>query len=239
MDINKTTIVISVIVFILCCWAWAIKEPFISGMPLTNNDFNQGISNPIQENQLPVYFKEISVDDMNILLQKVIDRPLLHKLKDRIGTPNIANPQHLEKAASSYIIIAINSLLASQQSAKRFEVLEARIESVRTVDEYDICTLLMIVHREGKHIGFSLKAQVAIISSSSQVSGILDIRALGYIPEDVLLLTRGYDQQAIQGDALSIEHTIMKNAQYEDSVMKQQADGLLKDRGIRLKTNNV
>jgi hypothetical protein len=239
MDINKTTIVISVIVIILCCWAWAIKEPFISGMPLTNTDFNKGISNSIQENQLPVYFKEISVDDMNILLQKVIDRPLLHKLKDRIGTPNIANPQHLEKAASSYIIIAINSLLASQQSAKRFEVLEARIESVRTVDEYDICTLLMIVHREGKHIGFSLKAQVAIISSSSQVSGILDIRALGYIPEDVLLLTRGYDQQAIQGDALSIEHTIMKNAQYEDSVMKQQADGLLKDRGIRLKTNNV
>jgi hypothetical protein len=238
MDINKTTIVISVIIVLLCCWAWVIKEPFISGMPLVNTDFNQGISNPIKENQLPVYFKEITLDDMNILLQKAIDWPLQRKLKDRIGTPSFANPQYFEKAASSYVVSAINSVVASQ-SDKPFVVLEARIESVRTVDEYDICTLFIIVHREGKHIGFSLKAQVAAISSSSQVSGIMDIRALGYIWEDVLLLTRGYDRQAIQGDALSIEHTIMKNAQYEDSVMKQQADGLLKDRGIRLQSNNV
>jgi hypothetical protein len=238
MDINKTTIVISVIIVILCCWAWTFKEPFISGMPLTNNNFNQGISNPIQENQLPVYFKEITVDDMNILLQKAIDRTLLRKLKDRIGTSSIANPQYLEKATSSYIVTTINSLLVSQ-SEKPFEVLEARIESVRTVDEYDICTLLMIVHREGKHVGFSLKAHVATISSSSQVSGIMDIRALGYISEDILLLTQGYDRQAIQGDALSVEHMIIKNAQYEDNVMKQQADGLLKDRGIRLQTNNA
>jgi hypothetical protein len=142
MDINKTIIVISIIVVFLCCLACAIKEPFISGTPLTNNDFNQGISNPIEENQLPLYFKEMTIGDMNILLQKSIDRQLQSKLKNRIGTTSSYKPQDLEKDVSSYVVKYINSLL---QSENQFQVLEARTESVRKVDEYDVCTLLITI----------------------------------------------------------------------------------------------
>jgi hypothetical protein len=236
MDINKTIIVISIIVVFLCCLVWAIKEPFISGMALTNNDFNQGISNSTEGNQLPLYFKEITLDDMNTLLQKTIDRQLQRKLKNRIGTPSSLNSQDIKKLASSYVANSINSL-PELQSTKAFEVIEARIESIQTVDMYDICIIFITVHREAKRIGFSLKAEVAINSSLLQISGIVDIRALGYISEDILLMTQGYDKQVKQGDALSIDHTIIKNSVYEDSVIKEQASGLFKDRGIRRLTN--
>lgn len=238
MDINKTIIVICVIIVFSSCWVWRQKESFIP-MPLTDptKELDKGISNTLDQTALNdnVYYKEMSLDSMNTLLQRTIERNLQSQLKDRIGEPALSSPspKDFETLTSEYITTAINSKLPP--SDKPFKVIRSQIVKVRTIDNVDLCTLHIIIHREGKNIGFSLKADVAVKWSNFQVIGITDIKALGYLSEDVLLMTQGYNWQKQQSDALSIDHTIIKTPEYEQAILRQQEDGLFKDRGIKAK----
>ena len=241
MDINKTVTFICVVIVLYCCWAWSRKERFIP-MPLTDptKELDKGISNNLEQTQPNAnpnaYYKEMTHDVMNTLLQRTIDRKLQSQLKDRIGEPplSLAYSKDMVTLTSEYVTTAINSLLPP--SNKPFKVVRSKIAKVRTIDNVDLYTLHVIIHRESKQIGYSLKVDVAVKLSDSQVIGITDIKAFGYMSEDVLLMKQGYDWQTVQSDALSVDHTITKPPQFEQAILYQQSDGLFKDRGI--KANN-
>lgn len=240
MDINKTIIVICVIVILVSSWHTASssirKERFMASLDDQYLDIDKGISNTQPTANANVFYKEMSLDDMNTLLQRTIDRYLQSQLKDKIGEPSLSSPNSntgLETVASDYITSAINSKLAVNEP--QFKVLQSQISKIRTIDNVDLCTIHLIIHREAKQIGFSIVADVAIKWSNSQAVGITDVKAVGYISEDVLLMTKGYDSQTVQSDAFNVDHTIMKTSQYEQIVLEQQADGLFKDRGIKAK----
>lgn len=237
MDINKLIIVICVIIVLSSSWIQTQKETF-TPMPLINpiKDFEKGITNSFDQTQVNsnLYYQEMSLDAMNEVLQRTIDRYLQSKFKDRIGEPVLSSPspKELEKLTSEYVINTINTKLSPLD--KRFKVVRSQIIKMRTIENIDLYTLHIIIHREGKRIGFSIKADVAVKWSNFQVIGITEIKAFGYISEDILLMTKAYDGETVWSDAFSINHTIIKTPQFEKAILSQQKEGLFKDRGVKI-----
>ncbi len=228
MDIYKRTIVICLLIITVSC-LFIVKERFINGKSLSSTPVDIGINATIP-NSSNMYFSEISIEEMNKLLTNIIDDRLKLSYKDTTTHPwDNAFPQDIEKFSSLYVLNAINSFISKFE--RKFTVRKAVVETLKAKDDLMFCTIMMVIHRESKQYGFTVRA--SIVLKGSDIQGVLDAKALGYVSEDKLILEGRYENVVEYDNAFNIEHTIMKSQSIENSILQRQADALFKDRGIK------
>jgi hypothetical protein len=231
---------VAVVLFISFSYFNCTKERFSSGAPLTTNDqLDTGIITREASNPLPLYFKDKSLEEMNVYLERIVSNDLKKQLsststsKDEgrwVISLSTHDKHKLNDICSKHFIQSLNSLSALTKN--NYKLLNSQIEQVEALDEnHGSCNLIMNIHRESKQYGYVIQAKLVI--RDEKVIGVADAKAIGIVSEDKLLLNQGYDGQPVHDNAFNIDHKIIRDHTYEQDMLRQHADGLLKDRGIK------
>lgn len=229
MNINIKTSIICVFLLFVCCFIINLQiDRFI-----VSNPIDLGVL-PIasQENPLPVYHQEMTLDDAKIYLDNLVTHSLKNKLQEydeseqSLSVTTSQDKKIIEHICAQYVMQKINNIKPSLN----FRTFSPSLHEIKTIGPYTVCTVYMIIHRETKHYGFGIITKLLLLQQ--EVIGITDVTLVGIVSEDRLYLEEGYDKHRINDNAYSINHTILKTAQYENEVLEKQKESLFKDRGI-------
>lgn len=236
-------IVICILVLIVCSLMLTLKvDNFVTGTPLDNVTINKGIPLLDNTNPLPMYFKEITLNEAKIMLSKIVSYNLKNNIQPLLAsrakgswfiTLSKNDNSTIKQLCVDYIMKKINSLVANVNEP--FTYSSPILLKVEALKEFTLCTVALVIHRVSKHYGFSLTSEVLL--KNENIEGIINIDVTGYVAEDMLMLENGYEGKTESGDAFNINHQILKNKQFENIVLQKQADAIFKDRGIKAPNN--
>jgi hypothetical protein len=231
MNINIKTSIICVFLLLVCCLIINIQiDRFVSNG--LNSSIDLGVL-PIvsQENPLPVYHQEMTLDDAKVYFDNLITHSLKSELQayeesKQLLSVTPQDEEFLEFICSQYVMQKLNNKIPSLN----FRTFSSSLHEIKKLGPYTVCTINMIIHRESKHYGFGIITKIVLLQR--QVIGITDVSFVGMVSEDRIYLEKGYDKEKINDNAFNINHTILKDSRYEYEVLEKQKESLFKDRGI-------